>query len=322
MANLIYPNRFPIPGKLSDKDKDQPTGYIDYLMIHRHEQKKDSKNAQGYFYNTSKAVGGEYAGLSPRSDIVYLSTPPNINVTYGASYDSVNFGTAGMMAGNLLAAGSNATASSAAEALKTMATDSMPEFTFKTLADATRALGDVLGSPSDATASDLLAVSQGKIFNPYEEMIFKGTGFRSHNFQFKLVARNENEAIQIGQIIAYLKQGMLPNFSGGSEGLAGTAETALGETNIQGRYLTVPDKFKLAYYRLKEDGTELTALPHYKFQLCVLENLDVSYTPDGQYVSFKKGSNTVNKLFVPAVTLNMNFKEVAYITAAMAGSGY
>lgn len=326
MANLIYPSRFPIPGALDDNNPDQATGYVDYLMIQRYQAKKDSKNGTGFNDLTSaKEVAAQYDGMQKRADTIYLANPPNINVTYGAQYQATAMGVAGMAAANMLASGNDS--SSVAQTLKGMAGDSMPEVTFKTVSDTVAQISQVLGADYAGDKNALLSLSQGKIFNPYEEMIFKSTGFRSHNFQFKMVARNENESTMIGRIIAYLKQGMLPNFSGGSDaataaGGGSAASAAFGGSGSAGRYLTVPDKFVLEFYRLKADGTALTKLPHFKFQTCVLENMDVSYTPDGNYVAFKQVSDTPNKLFVPAVTINLQFKEVAYITSELAGSGY
>ena len=96
----------------------------------------------------------------------------------------------------------------------------------------------------------------------------------------------------------------------------------LGETDISGRYLHVPDKFELSFRRLLSNGKELSEIPHYKFAPCVLESVAVSYTPDGQYVAFKNADGEVNKLHVPAVAISLNFKEVQYITKEMALQGF
>jgi len=327
MANLIYPTRFPIPGKLDDNNKDQPTGFIDYIQIQRAEEKKGSAKSNGFFYNTGQ-VGGSDGGLKNRADVVYLPIPQNLNVNYMAGYNNVSFGAAGVAAGQALAGGMTSEAATAA--IQDYAGKAMPDVALSALAGVIQALPG--GGASGVDKNALLAVSQGKIFNPYTENIFTGTDFRSHTFQFKLVARNDKEAQVIGKIIAYLKQGMLPDFSegtasagapaGGSGGGGSTADAALGKTNIQGRYLTVPDKFKLKFMRLKEDGTKLIELPHYLFNICVLKSLDVTYTPDGNYVSMKKATATTNILKVPAISLTLSFAEVAYTTAAQAGSGY
>lgn len=314
--NLVYPNRQPVPGTLRDSDPDQPTGPIDYLMIRRMSVQKGSEPPKGFFYNKA---GGKFDGLKPNKNVVYLACPPQVTAKYTAKYQEVAFGTVGVAAGEALAAGP-AGSGQVADIIGRMAGDATPEFVMNSIADATRGAGQLLGQNGNFDKNDLLAVSQGKIFNPYEEQIFKGTGFRTFNFQFKLVARNEKEASDIGMIIGYLKEGMLPHMGGPDTAVGGGG----GSSNApqKGRYLYVPDKFKLEFKRMDPTKNKLENIPHIKFVPCVLENIDVSYTPDGQYTSFKYADAVPNKLKVPAVTLSLNFKETAYITKELAGQGY
>lgn len=316
MANLVYPNRQPVPGNMSDYNPDQPTGPIDYLMMRRMSVKKGSEPPKGFFYNTA---GGKYSGLQPNNVAVYLACPPQLKAAYAAHYEKVAFGTVGVGVGEALAAGQTLSKSDAATILQKTAGDAMPELALSAITDVTKAASNLAGSDFSGNKNDLLAVSQGKIFNPYEEQIFRGTGFRTFNFQFKLVARNEKEADDIGRIIGYLKEGMLPHMGGPDTAASGGNTSNAAQ---RGRYLYVPDKFKLEFVRMDPTKNKLQKLPHFKFMECVLESMDVTYTPDGQYAAFKYADTAPNKLKVPAGILSLQFKETAYITKELAGQGY
>jgi hypothetical protein len=320
MSSLVYPTRFPVPGKLNDFDRDQPTGSIDYLMIHRQKEKKESADAKGFVYNTGD-IGANYKGLEPNPIKVYLAIPARINTNYSATYKVTTLGSVGLAAAQALAGGSS---ESAIAALTGLAEKGSPEMALNTLNSAIGAVSSAIGSQYDGDRNSMLAISQGKIFNPYQENLFTGTSFRAHQFSFKMIARNESEATIIGRIINYLKQGMLPSFSGANASAEGVGGL-IGETSTAaGRFLVVPNKFKLGFFRLKEDGTELSEVAHYRFNMCVLKSIDVNYTPDGQYVSFKnvKTNKGANPLMVPAVEMSLQFEEVSYVTAEQAGSGY
>ena len=319
MANLIYPVGVPVPGDFDDYNEDSPTGAVDYLRIRRFRDKKatNAKN-KGFFYNRA---GGYQGGRKQNGTICFLACPPDIKTNYVSKYSEVKFGTVGMAAAGMLAEGSNLTAANATETLKQFAGDQLPQTVMDGIAKATAGVGSMVGSTFGGKANDLLAVSQGKIFNPYEENIFQGMSFRSHTFSFKMVARSEAESAVIGQIVAYLKAGSLASFNPQDE-TSGGGSALLGETDIAGRYLHVPDKFELSFRRLLSNGSELSEIPHYKFAPCVLESVAVSYTPDGQYVAFKNADGEVNKLQVPAIAISLSFKEVQYITKEMALQGF
>lgn len=298
-------------------DEDGPTGAVDYLQIQRFRDQKASAGAKGFFYNQA---GGAKGATKPSSTTCYIACPPSIATSYGVKYDTVNFGRVGVAAANMLAQGSALNADAAAEELAQFAGDQVPEAILKGVASATKGIGSLAGSDFGGDANDLLAMSQGKIFNPFEEMVFQGMEFREHKFQFKMVARNSGEAGIIGAIIRYLKAGMLSSFNPQDETAGGN--TDIGEGNLDGRYLHVPDKFRLSFKRLSADGKELMEVPHYKFNPCFLAGLDVNYTPDGQYTSFADAEGTPNVLQVPAVAIQLSFKEVAYVTKELALQGY
>ena len=93
----------------------------------------------------------------------------------------------------------------------------------------------------------------------------------------------------------------------------------LGITS-QGRFFEIPDHYDLDYVRLDPDNVEnatvsdvhssvsTTQTLHYRMQACVCYGINVNYTPDNQYTSFKSVNGQM--IQVPAVLLNIQFTEV------------
>ena len=210
------------------------------------------------------------------------------------------------------------------------------------MADASNALSSFLGVEGSVSGSDLAAVTQGKIFNPYEEQIFNGISFRAHNFQFKLIARNKKEAETIDGILRTFKTAMLPsrdpnNTLSALGKLASDPEKAAKDktskdtagaalsppfSNTTNRYLTVPARTKVEFVRVQNiRGTlgDVQTAPSivglYKMKDCIIDGLQVNYTPDGAYVNTNDG-------YVPALDMSISLKEVALVTAEDVEKGF
>jgi hypothetical protein len=341
MANVYYPRKPPVSGSsdaglMALGTTWNPGGvfkteYIDFLQITALTINYD----KGAVLSNAGAAGAKAASdKTSLGDSVYLYMPQNFATSYAAQYSNVAFGTTGKMAAEGLGKSGTAVVSE----IQAMASDSAPEALFNAIAKGSAGLANTMGTDSNVTGAALSAVTQGKIFNPFEEMIFTGTGFRSHPFSWKLVARNKQDAEDIKTIIRFFKMNMLPNFSGSGitpkdavstapktstdpkTNAAVAGETPFG-TGSGARYLTVPNRFRLSVKRVTypEGGTSYTSGTDIKNMFLmkdsILESFNVSYTPDGQYSSTTDG-------YVPAVQIDCTFKEVAYITAADAEAGY
>jgi hypothetical protein len=343
MANFKYPNKVFSGGAANEF----PAGYIDYIKF----------TSINTFVGNSEASPANYAfslGSSDSSnsqtksygDSCYLYIPSTLQSNYAASYNSVALGAAGMAAANALKSSSTV---DLATAIQGFAVSAGPEFGFGTLAKGLSGIADLAGTGGgQLSASQLSAISQGKIFNPYMEQIFEAPGFRDHNFTFKLVARNKEEAKDIQNIIKFFKVNMLPNTNGyspteskggvggGTGAAAQNSKDALvndqffqsiNSAGIAGnRWLTVPNKFDIAFQRFNLGATNGAVSSNdnninslYKFKTCVLKNCQINYAPDGQYTAFDPNSKTDG---VPAVQIDLSFSETQIITAKDANEGY
>jgi len=343
MANFYYPVTPPVTGAdgagaaelggLFNPGASFPTAFIDFLKITAVEV---TYNKGAVLSNAGAAEAKSIQDQSKEGDSVFLYMPQNLSVSYQANYSNMAFGVAGKMAAEMLGTTGNGGIVSAIQASAGAAS---PEALFNNIAKGAENLAGSIGVGGQVSGSALSAVTQGKIFNPFEEQIFTGITFRSHPFQWKMVARNKQEAITINHIITFFKTNMLPNFTSSTYKPAtatgdkaksatpaaptGSLATTLGESpygsGSAGRYLSVPNRFRLRMVRVGYSGGSYTSGGEmhnvYKFKDCILETFNVGYTPDGGYV-------TTNDQFVPAVQIDTTFKEVAYVTAQDAAAGF
>lgn len=261
---------------------------------------------------------------------VYLYVPSNIGINYAASYSNTKFGVGGLAAAQML--GSTGS-KEIAETLKNAAGGATPEFGFNAVAEASNNLARVLGTEGNVTGSQLAAVTEGRVFNPYEELIFDSVSFRAHSFNWKLIARDKNEAEDISNIVKFFKKVMLPTYDsniGKTDGSAPPTKTPASPTlgsnlgtpfQSTGRYLQVPSRVRVQFLRVYRDGfsgtlgNNIKSIPLFKLKDCVIDGLQVNYTPDGGYVN-------TDDLLVPALEMQMSLKEIAIVTASDVDQGY
>ena len=138
-----------------------------------------------------------------------------------------------------------------------------------------------------ANVKGLLTRTQGVIQNPNLELLFQKPTLRPFSFQFKMSARNPEEAAEIVKIIRFFKQNMAPQKGGGSGG-----ESA----NL---FLKAPNTFQIHYMH---EGTK--EHPYIgRAKECAMTSFEVDYTPDGNYSTLRDG-------FMTSYTISMSLKEL------------
>ena len=304
-------------------------------MFQRKRIKYDDKNGSNYY---GLNVPNNQVQMNTNPDRVYIAMPQNLSTQYQPTYRSVNLGVAGMAAATGLGVD---TYDGAAEALQKAALDAIPEFATGTISQIACGASQFLGLAGQFSANDILALSKGKVFNPYQEQLYSNMQFRNHNFSFKFFARNERESQEINNIIRYLKKGALPIYGspGGGSGITGDDEDTGANSFISdldgrlnsigsARFFEIPDKYDIKFIRLDPitgtmDSTNEDL--HYKIHTSVCTGIDVNYTPDGQYNAVRntaRGIGDNRALQVPAVTLNCRFTETQLVTQQQIGEGY
>jgi hypothetical protein len=335
-VTLKYPEKLPF-AELgpSFTDSYQPE-FADYVKFSRY----SFKNAGGaQYFNVPDNTNKTNKQLITSA---YIAMPANLSADYAANYQQANLGALGRAATGALAANSSA---DVAQSIQKAAKAGLPESAFNNLAQGIQGVGSLVGLNTDGISPNTLtAISQGKVFNPYSEQVFEGVGFRTFNFNFKMVARSEKEAQSIQDILEMFKVGMLPAFAGGGDGDGGSLGGLLTKSSAAQRFLTVPDKFLIQFVRIGKD-TKIQNLDHYKIDYSVCTGMSVNYTPDGQYVAIKskrlanayKAQNSEllsgdvgnlqegqapGMIYVPAITLDLQFTETSIVTQEKAIAGY
>ena len=336
MTIFRYPLSPPVSG---NTDVDNPTKEVDYVMFQRKRIKYDDKNSSAYY---GLNIPNNKVEMNTNPDRCYIAMPQNLSTQYQPTYRQIDMGVVGMAAATGLSVNNF---EEAAQALQQAAKNAAPEFVTGVLGDLTSGAAQFLGLAGNASGNDILALSRGKVFNPYTEQLYSNMQFRNHIFSFKFFARSDRESREINKIIKYLKKGALPIYGSSTDttifdnskdgerqgGEGGTKflsdlSSRIRETGAA-RFFEVPDKFDIKFIRLDPRSDSLTQsnLLHYKIHTSVCTGIDVNYTPDGQYNAIKNGTLGVidnAPLQVPAVTVNCRFTETQLVTQSQIDEGF
>ena len=151
-------------------------------------------------------------------------------------------------------------------------------------------------------ASGFGSRSTGMATNPNLEIAFKSVPFRPFNFEYKFAPKNKKELDQVHKIIQLFRFHMSPSL--------------LGRT----QYFASPSQFNITYcYRVGDSNDEShnTYIP--KIAKCVLENLEVDYSPGEKFTTLKPDDQGASP---QVITMNMQFKEMSIITKETIAEGY
>ena len=344
MAILRYPIRPPVPDNHS-VDADGPTKAIDYLAIRRSRIKYEKDTA---WYGEN--IPNNDIKRTYNDDACYLAMPAQLQTQYNPAYQRTDVGVAGVMAASLVA-GDTDNLENIAQSVQAAAQGGLPEFATSTIASAANSLNNVLGLAGNVSANSLSAMAKGKVFNPFTEQIFNSMAFRTHVFNFKFLSRDRAEAVQVKQIIDYIKTGSGPILMGGDIPEI-KKDVSTNKNNKENqkkfvdaidlkwadltkvndslksaskyRFMEVPDKFHLKFMRLGADGNLTTGNNehglHFRMHTSVCTGVNVNYTPDGQYTTFKDIEGDMVQ--VPAIQMTVSFPETRMVTQRDMQQGY
>ena len=129
--------------------------------------------------------------------------------------------------------------------------------------------------------NSLFTRATGKVLNPNLELLFNGPKLRNFSYNFRFTPREEREAREIRRIIKFFKKNMAPQ----------RVPSKL--------FLKTPNVFKLKY--IFKGGRQHPFLN--KIKMCALTQYNVTYAPDGSFMTYDDGSMT-------AYNVNMSFGEL------------
>ena len=150
----------------------------------------------------------------------------------------------------------------------------------------------------------LLSRTIGGAINNNLELLFNGPTLRSFTFNFKLTAREPEEAVLIKNIIRYFKKSMVP----------GLSQSKL--------FLLAPNVFKIKYVYTGK-GDDAKGHPYLnKIKVAALRDMSVNYTPDGNYMTYRDGSMTQYDLSLTFGEIDPIYEPDYYEGEGLEGMGW
>lgn len=261
----------------------------------------ENRNFQGVLNQTRNAAAGVFEQLSaldvPRitGKTISLYVPDNVNVTYGASYDDISLTESLGKAYFLAQAGVSFLdyfdAFKQGESVGSLANRAGGDpFLRNVLAGA---IGQKIGAQN---LPELAAKQLGQAINPQLQVLFRGIGFRSFQFDFVFTPFSKEESDVVKKIIKEFKMAAAPKITP-------------NRVFNQGIFLDVPDLFGIQFFYKNKENTNV-----HKIANCVLENIAVDYAPNG-WSTFNDGSPVQTRL-------TLQFKEIEIIDKTKIEQGY
>jgi hypothetical protein len=124
--------------------------------------------------------------------------------------------------------------------------------------------------------------------NPRREQLFRSVDNRRFTFEYQFAPRNETEAANIRRIINTFKYHMHPEY--------------LSDTNRMA-YL-VPSEFDIVHMFGEQENTKMN-----KISTCVLAEMSVNYSPNGQFSTHADGMPTQINMQLTFIELETLTKE-------------
>ena len=210
---------------------------------------------------------------------IALHVPNQLSIRYGANWSDEE--TFGMQA-----------AQTGIEIAKALATSSESIVDkAKTAGKGTLAIISNLALTKGPNAAAMSAMS-GLAPNPMKEQIFKGIDFRTFSVDYSFSPRNAAESRGVLNIIAAFKYHMHPEYKDANNFL-----------------FLYPSEFDIVYYH---NGAENMNI--HRHTSCVLTEMQVNYTPNGNFTTFAGGMPT-------QINITMSFKELTILTKELIAQG-
>lgn len=261
--------------------------------------------SQGHFirfsaFEYSRGTRGDPAAKKGQSaGHVILPMPDNLSTTYNAQYVNGELGVFGRMSAGattdilgLYNKAKEASKAGAAFDVNKSVTDLLKVWGGKAMDSALGVAGYAVLDAFENTQVGMGAqVAGGFARNPHMALLFRGVEFRSHSFQYKLIARNAAESQTLYDICKFFKTWMLPSYIQG----------------FDNNLFSYPYEFEIEFSH-----------PDYLFHIgeSVLTSFTPSYHATGKPLYFKETHAPV------ALTIEMSFTETAILTRESVTSAY
>lgn len=135
--------------------------------------------------------------------------------------------------------------------------------------------------------------------NPMVEILFTTTDVRAFTFELLLAPRNEKESDTLYSIIKTLRFHSVGEYGG-----------AFGSNALRNLQWIPPGEFDITFYNKGVENLNIL-----KINTCVMERIEVDYSPSGVYSTFRNGHPV-------AVRLSMGFRELEPLHKERVAQGF
>ena len=201
---------------------------------------------------------------------IALYMPPSVKVSYNQTYDAEETG----MVGDLEAAG---VAIAGAEGTAAKVEAALQGVIGSTARNAKKILGEFVALAGEGDPVRFLAKRAGVAVNPRSEAFYNSPQPRSFSFSFDFWPRSMEEAEAVDKIIAIFKYNSAPGFKAGT----------------LGSVFTTPNYWKISYMFNSTENKALNMIG-----ACYCTDVDVDYSPDGQWTTFGDGKPVHTRMTV------------------------
>jgi len=202
---------------------------------------------------------------------IALYMPPGIKTSYNQSYDA---DTETGLVGDIEAAG---VAITGAEGTAAKVDAALQGVVGGVARNAKQILGEFVSLAGVGDPVRFMAKRAGVAVNPRNEAFYNSPNQRTFSFTFDFWPRNEEEAIAVEKIIAIFKYNSAPGFKAGT----------------LGSVFSTPNYWKISYMFNNGENPALN-----KIGACYCTDVEVDYSPDGQWTTFGDGKPVHTKLTV------------------------
>ena len=220
---------------------------------------------------SSKKISAKLPSRSITTSGIALYMPQSIKASYTQSYDSDE---ATGLTGDMEAT-ANAVKGSASSAAQIEA--ALKGVIGGVAREAKTILGEFVSLAGVGDPVRFAAKRAGVAVNPRSEAFYNSPQQRTFSFDFDFWPRNEAEARAVRDIIKIFKYNSSPGFKDG----------------LNGSVFTIPNYWKISY--MFQDGINDSLN---RIGACYCTDVEVNYTPDGEFRTFGDGSPVHTKLTV------------------------
>ncbi len=256
------------------------------------EQKVNDNITKSVKRITDKSAFGFMNSTQLTTDSIALYMPDTIQFDSRQSYDGLSpgkelLGQALVALPGLVDTYRNGGGKAALEAIKKTGA-------LQTLGE--RVIGGITGA-QDTTRLGVFGVT-GRVVNPMLELIYNSPDFRSFQFEFFFWPRDEAEALEVQKIIDRFRFHQAPEL----EKISGK----------QSGLLIPPSEFDIQFYYAGRQNPNIPPISS-----CVLESIQVNYTPRGWSAYEVPGENNpdIGRTGMPVgIQMTLQFRETTYLT--------